>query len=183
MLTPDEITKKTFTVRHVRGYDPGEVDDYLDRIVADYASALQQLAAANANTARFSKISATQPIPVVPPQGPSGASPSQAAAIGDVARLLSVAQQAADQQAVEAKAAADRVIAEAQVSGNQLVANANTQAAQIVAEGTAKRNEVVGALEVQRGELQSKVDALAAAHADAVAKLTSALNSLGVNNS
>jgi len=174
MLTPDDITKKTFTVRHVRGYDPQEVDDFLDRVVADYASALQQLSNANSNTARLNKVT-TQQIPVTP-------APPQADAIGDVARLLAVAQQAADQQAADAKAAADRVIADAQIAGSKLVADAGTQAAQIVAEGTSKRNEIVGALEVQRSDLQDKVDALNAAHAETVAKLTSALNSLGAVN-
>lgn len=173
MLTPDDITKKTFTVRHVRGYDPQEVDDFLDRIVADYSGLLQQYNAAQANLARFSTNS-TQQLPPVP-----AAPPVQSNPIGDVARLLAVAQQAADQQAAEAKAAADRVLADAQVAGSKAVQDAKAQAAQIVAEGTAKRNEIVGALEVQRGELQSKVDALAATHADAVNKLKSALAQLG----
>lgn len=174
MLTPDEITKKTFTVRHVRGYDPQEVDDFLDRIVADYSGLLQQYNASQANLARYSTNS-TQQLPPVVVQPPV----PQSDPIGDVARLLAVAQQAADQQAAEAKAAADKVVADAKAAGNQVIADAQTQAAQIVAEGTSKRNEIVGALEVQRGELQSKVDALAATHADTIAKLKSALAQLG----
>jgi cell division initiation protein len=173
MLTPDDITKKTFTVRHVRGYDPQEVDDFLDRVVADYSTVLQQLNAANVDLSRYRSGASTQQLPpVVTP-------PIQSNPIGDVARLLAVAQQSADQQAADAKAAADRVIADAQAAGSKLVADAGTQAAQIVAEGTSKRNEIVGALEVQRSELQDKVNALAAAHADTVAKLKAALDQLG----
>lgn len=174
MLTPDEITKKTFTVRHVRGYDPQEVDDFLDRIVADYASVLQQL---NAASARYSNAS-TQQLPVVPAASPVVIQ-KVADPIGDVARLLSVAQQSADQQAAEAQAAANQVIAEAQVAGSKVLQDAQAQAAQIIAEGNTKRNEIVGALEVKRTELQSKVDALGATHADAVAKLRAALEKLG----
>lgn len=177
MLTPDDISKKMFTVRHVRGYDPQEVDDFLDRIVADYANVLQQLSAAKSTATRVSS-AVTQQLPTVvtPPIAPPNA---QAQAIGDVARLLAVAQQAADQQAAEAKTAADKVIADAQVVGSKVLADANNQAAQIVAEGTAKRNEIVGALEVQRGELQNKVNGLTEAHAATVAKLKSALEQLG----
>ena len=100
MLTPDDITKKTFTVRHVRGYDPQEVDDFLDRVVADYSTVLQQLNAANADLSRYRSGASTQQLPpVVTP-------PIQSNPIGDVARLLAVAQQSADQQAADAKAAA-----------------------------------------------------------------------------
>lgn len=177
MLTPDDITKKTFTIRHIRGYDPEEVDDFLDRVVADYSNALKQLSAANANASRLSNYQTQQlpPVPAAPPVVIQKTSDP----IGDVARLLAVAQQSADQQAAEARAAADRVIADAQVAGSKVIQDAQTQAAQIVAEGTAKRNEVVGALEVQRSDLQSKIDALSQTHADTVAKLKAALDQLG----
>lgn len=178
MLTPEDITKKTFTVRHIRGYDPEEVDDFLDQVVADYSDALKRLGAANADVLRYRSGAATQQLPLAPPPQPVVIQKTNDA-IGDVARLLAVAQQSADQQAADAKAAADRVIADAQVAGSKLVADANTQAAQIVAEGTAKRNEIVGALEVQRTELQNKVDALNSTHAETVAKLKAAIEQLG----
>lgn len=173
MLTPDDISKKTFTVRHVRGYDPQEVDDFLDKIIADYSTVLQQLNAAQANLARFSSNSTQQlpPVVVTPPV--------QSDPIGDVARLLAVAQQSADQQAAEAKAAADRVIADAQAAGSKVIDDARAQAAQIVADGNAQRNQAIGELEVRRSELQGKVDALNATHADAVSKLKAALEQLG----
>lgn len=176
MLTPDDIVKKTFSVRALRGYDPQEVDDFLDALKADYSTALQQLNAANANLARFRNGGTTQQLPVVPP---APVMPPQNQAIGDVARLLAVAQQAADQQAADAKVAADKVIADAQTVGSKVLADAQTQAAQIVAEGTSKRNEIVGALEVQRADLQSKIDALNSAHSDTVARLKAALEQLG----
>jgi DivIVA domain-containing protein len=174
MLTPDDITKKTFTVKSLRGYDPHEVDDFLDRIVADYSTALTQLAAANGDLSRYRSGAVTAQLPPVPAAPPAPSNP-----IGDVARLLAVAQQAADQQAAEAKAAADKVIANAHAAGDQIIADANSKAAQVIADGNTKRNEIVGELEVKRSELQSKVDALTATHAEAVNKLKSALAQLG----
>jgi cell division initiation protein len=43
-LLPDEIASKTFP-RQRRGYDPGQVDGFLQRIAADYAAAIHRISA------------------------------------------------------------------------------------------------------------------------------------------
>jgi DivIVA domain-containing protein len=43
-LAPDEIPQATFR-RRLWGYDPQEVDSFLDRIAEDYAAALLRIAA------------------------------------------------------------------------------------------------------------------------------------------
>lgn len=172
MLTPEDIANKQFTVRTIgKGYDPDEVDDFLDSLMVAYGDALRQAQAAQSKASTAT----TQQIPVQ---------------YGDAARLLGVAQQTADQQIAEAKAKASKMLDDAQAQGAQmlsdaqaqakkLVDDANTQAAQIVAQGNSKRHEIIGQLEVQRSDLQSHVDALAQAKATAAAALKEALDKVG----
>lgn len=162
MLNPEDIDKVSFTVRHLKGYDPQEVDDFLDKVRADYASALESL----------SRLRST-PTSVLPQAAPA------VDPIRDVSRLLDVAQKAADQQVAEAKTAADSHLAEVKTAAEKVLADARAQAGKIVAEGNSRRHEIVGELELKRTELQNKVDALRTSHADTVAKLKAALQTLG----
>lgn len=164
MLTPEDIANKQFTVRTIgKGYDPTEVDDFLDTVLSSYGDALRQLQAAQQQKPKASE-APTQQIPTQ---------------FGDVARLLGVAQQSADQQIAEAKAQAAAIVADSQTQAQKIVSDANNQAAQIVAQGNSKRHEIIGQLEVQRSDLQSHVDALTQAKSDAAAALKAALDKVG----
>lgn len=164
MMKPEDIDGVSFTVRHLKGYDPQEVDDFLDKVRADYASALEALSRLR-----------SAPTGVIPQAAPPVADDP----IRNAARLLDVAQKAADQQVAEAQAAASSHLAEVKTAAEKVLADARAQAEQIVAEGNSRRHEIVGELELKRTELQNKVDALKASHADTVAKLKAALDTLG----
>lgn len=161
MLKPEDIDKVSFTVRHLKGYDPQEVDDFLDKVKADYASALESL-----NRLRSAPTGAIAQ--AVPPADP----------IRNAARLLDVAQQTADQQVAEAQAAAASHLAEVKAAGEKVLADARAQAEQIVSEGNSRRHEIVGELELKRTELQAKVDALIGQHTEVRDKLAAALAAL-----
>ncbi len=47
-LLPEEVATKTFPRRLWRGYDPREVDAFLQHVAADYTTAIHQVAAASA---------------------------------------------------------------------------------------------------------------------------------------
>lgn len=159
MLTPEAIANQQFTVRTIgRGYDPTEVDDFLDKVMIDYGNALRQLQDAQS---KASSVTATQQIPVQ---------------YGDAARLLGVAQQTADQQIAEAKANAAKLVEDAKAQAASIVSDANAQAAQIVAQGNSKRHEIIGQMEVQRSDLQSHINTLAQAKSAAADVLQAALD-------
>jgi cell division initiation protein len=161
MLTPEAIANKQFTVRTIgRGYDATEVDDFLDQVMVDYGNALRQLQDAQAKASSAT----TAQVPQVPTQ------------FGDAARLLAVAQQTADQQIEEAKAQARQIVDAANGQAAKIVSDANAQAAQVVAQGNSTRHEIIGKMEVQRGELQSHIDALAQAKSAAAEVLQAALD-------
>lgn len=169
MLKPEDIEAKTFTVRHIRGYDPQEVDDFLDAVKSDYEAALAQLRTVNVEASRLRQA----PTQVLAQSVPAATDP-----IGGAARLLDMAQKAADQQAEDAKRAAALAIADAKAAGEKVLADARAQAEQIVAEGNSRRHEIVGELELKRTELQNKVDALVGQHSEVKDKLAAALNAL-----
>jgi cell division initiation protein len=174
MLDPSEILNKKFTVRHVRGYDPQEVDDFLDQILADYTTLLANYRSAN-----------TSVTPVA-----TETTPSVAPVVSEVSRILAVAQEAADRQIADAKVAAGKVATDAQIQASdainaakaeaqRLTDEAKRAATDIAAAANAERAKVVGELELKRGELQTKVDGLLTAHRETVSKLKDAIQRLG----
>lgn len=44
MITPLEIENKKFSKKTLNGYDPEEVDDFLDELTKDYESLYKQIA-------------------------------------------------------------------------------------------------------------------------------------------
>lgn len=180
MVNPDQIQKKEFTVRRVRGYDPAEVDDFLDEIVISYRDVLAQLHAAQVEASRL-RSAQTQQLPLVQNNNTTLPPPVAAVPQGlyDASRILAVAQQVADQQLAEAKVIADAKIVEAHSQAGSLVADGQNQADALIAAGNTKRNEIVGELELKREELQNKVDSLTVEHAAVRDRLTAALSSLG----
>jgi DivIVA domain-containing protein len=173
MLDPSEIDNKLFTVR-LRGYDPQEVDDFLDKVKAEYVAALGELAKYRSNP--------TAPIPQV--------SAGVTSAVADVSRILGVAQQAADQQVADAKVKAGGLVAQAQAEAAKLLDDAAKKAEEvtnaakvaandIAAAANAERAKVVGELELKRSDLQNKVDNLMTVHRETTSKLKDALQRLG----
>lgn len=153
MVMPEQIEKKQFSVRKLRGYDPNEVDDFLDEILVSYKDALQQLGTALTAVENLRNSKTTQVIPPV---------------IGDAVKLLNVAQQTHDQTVREANDAAGRVLS-----------GAEKEAADIVAAGHEKRHAMIGQLEERRAALEEHVTALQKTLDAIRGKMHSALEVIG----
>lgn len=123
MLSPADIEKKQFkTTRLKEGYDEDEVDSYLD----ECAAALKQCGDAKDSVLldnetlrkRLEFVQkqldsyGSQPTEVLEPV-PAASVSKIPEYIGDVSRILTVAQQAADQQVAEAHGEAMRIMADA----------------------------------------------------------------------
>lgn len=142
-LSPQDVHDKQFKlVRNATGYDMDEVDAFLDEVESEIARLHGDLDEARAAAA-------------TPGEAPRGDSPdamhSDAAGQGvaAAARLLELAQRAADEHVAEAKRQADAVADEIQQ----------------------RAREAVALLEAQRVDLEARVSRLRAFEADIRARL------------
>lgn len=147
MITTEDILAKTFTeTRFGRGYDQGEVDEFLDALAAQL------------------KPEAIPAIPPVPTEAPTvGAAPT----VQSIALLLDNAQKAADQISAEAQQQAAVTAYTAQQQAKALVDEATAKAAQIAAEATAQHDAVAASVEALKAQHKD----IAARLKDALGKL------------
>ncbi len=136
-ITVPMIEEKEFKTK-VRGYDPVEVDEFLDAICDEMIVMQEEIANLQARLAQASRnLAYTQPAP----QRPAPAAP-----------------------AVDASESAQKLIANAQRLYDETIAEAKREAAEIVANATAKAgNEETQALTQERDALQAQVNELRAA--------------------
>lgn len=131
MLTPADIENVSFdTTRLKEGYDQDSVDNFLDRAgealsrMTDANNQAQeelvrtrrQLAEAKARIETLSAVETQVIRPAVPEF------------LGDVSRILSVAQQTADEQVAEARSEASRLTYDARVKAQALLDSATKDA-------------------------------------------------------
>ncbi|MGW0939122.1 DivIVA domain-containing protein [Streptomyces sp. NPDC002666] len=141
MLTPVDIDRKQFTtVRLKEGYDQDDVDDFLDACKGALAGSLAREASAQSELSRVkSQLAVVQRQLDAYGSAPTTAMPAIPEYLGDVSRILSVAQQTADQQTAEAAKKAE-----------EHVAAAKSEAARIIGESTVEadnqRNRAQGEL-------------------------------------
>ncbi|MFW0111830.1 DivIVA domain-containing protein [Rothia sp. CCM 9416] len=169
-LTPEEVINKRFQpTKFKEGYNPEEVDDFLDEIVielrrlnAENASLKRQLEEAEAKvslapTQQVSAPLAAEPEPVVETKAtpapaaalaePATASPAEhSASPSSATGLLAMAQKVHDDYVFEGKRERDRLINEGREEATQLVTAAQD-----------KSNLVLGNLEKAKGELEVSV--------------------------
>ncbi|MBW1637622.1 MULTISPECIES: DivIVA domain-containing protein [Microbacterium] len=151
-LTPDDVVTKQF--QHVRfkdGFDPDEVDDFLDEIVIEWRKALEENAELKAKLAAYesgekapaaAETPAPAPVaaPAPTPEPSSGAAP---------AGIIELAQRLHDEHVAEGKSQRD-----------QLIADAKAQAAKILADAEAQQREQTARLERERNVLESRITEL-----------------------
>lgn len=127
-ITPADIQAQTFSEAK-RGYDPAEVDVFLERLAAEVDAMLnkivdlktrltdteQQLASAQAAQAQMA---APAPAP-----GPA-ASPEYTATASQISAALIAAQQSADNIVAEARENADRIRSEADAKAREVIRQA-----------------------------------------------------------
>ncbi|GHG09649.1 DivIVA domain-containing protein [Streptomyces hydrogenans] len=164
MLTPADIDKKQFgTTRLREGYDQDEVDDFLDRVLADYQSALARIAELEAGVVRLRADLAT----------------AQRAADSVTTAVIPVPPAAgAERILVAAQRTADQVEAEANVEAGKIRAAARADADSVRQAAEADRQTILNRLETERAELAEKIEMLRARRANYKSWLRAALSKI-----
>lgn len=173
-LTPDDVVTKQFQhVRFKEGFDPDEVDDFLDEIVVEWRKTIAENEELKAKLAAYesgetpaaeapaetvvSEVPAPVETPAPTPAPAAGGDPAAASA-----GIIELAQRLHDEHVAEGKAQRDQLISEAQ-----------TRAAAIVAEAEAKGRDEIARLEKERAALEARISELNTFERDYRAQLRS----------
>ncbi|WP_300266089.1 DivIVA domain-containing protein [Microbacterium sp.] len=161
-LTPDDVVTKQF--QHVRfkdGFDPDEVDDFLDEIVVEWRKALEENAELKAKLASYESgekpaaAEAEAPAVVDAVPAPVAAAPAPAAtddataSTGATAGIIELAQRLHDEH-----------VAEGEAKKNQLISDAQSEVERIRNEAQAKQREESARLERERNSLEARITEL-----------------------
>ncbi|WP_194419921.1 DivIVA domain-containing protein [Microbacterium abyssi] len=164
-LTPDDVVTKQF--QHVRfkdGFDPDEVDDFLDEIVVEWRKALEENAALKAKLAAYesgekpfaeSKPAEQAPVvdevpaPVAATPAPSVEAPDAAGSTSATAGIIELAQRLHDEH-----------VAEGETKKKQLITEAEAEVDRIRTEAQAKQREESARLERERNTLEARITEL-----------------------
>ena len=160
-LTPDDVVTKQFQhVRFKEGFDPDEVDDFLDEIVVEWRKTIAENDELKAKLAAYESGSAApaearaevvEDAPATAPVAASAADAGQGAVAPAAASagIIELAQRLHDEHVAEGIAQRDRLIADAQA-----------QAASIVSEAETKGREEIARLEKERVSLENRITEL-----------------------
>ncbi|BDZ37906.1 DivIVA domain-containing protein [Microbacterium suwonense] len=175
-LTPDDVVHKEF--QHVRfkdGFDPEEVDDYLDEIVVEWRKTIEENNELKAKLAAFESGQGAQAeAPAPAAAAPVAAAPVEAApapdtaasATGTSAGIIELAQRLHDEH-----------VAEGEAKRRQLIAEAETEVARIRTEAEAKQREESARLERERNTLEARITELREFERDYRSKLRTMIES------
>ncbi|GAA1844339.1 DivIVA domain-containing protein [Microbacterium koreense] len=159
-LTPDDVVTKQFQhVRFKEGFDPDEVDDFLDEIVVEWRKTIAENEELKAKVAALEAGAAEAPaaetpaveeevVEVVEDEAPAAADasgPSSAATAG----IIELAQRLHDEHVAEGVAQRDKLISEAQA-----------QAASIVSDAETRGREEMARLDRERVSLEGRISEL-----------------------
>jgi DivIVA domain-containing protein len=154
-LTPDDVVTKQFQhVRFKEGFDPDEVDDFLDEIVVEWRKTIAENEELKAKLAAYESGSAPAreaepaPAPVAEAPAPADSAPTAAAPAAS-AGIIELAQRLHDEHVAEGVAQRD-----------QLISDAKAQAASIVSEAETRGREELGKLERERTTLEGRITEL-----------------------
>ncbi|GAA5152175.1 DivIVA domain-containing protein [Microbacterium pseudoresistens] len=152
-LTPDDVVTKQF--QHVRfkdGFDPDEVDDFLDEIVIEWRKALDENAELKAKLAAYEsgeRAPAATPAPAAAAPAATPVAGSEGLGSTATAGIIELAQRLHDEH-----------IAEGKTQRDQLIADAKSQAAKILSDAEVKQREQTSRLERERNVLESRITEL-----------------------
>ncbi|WP_243075219.1 DivIVA domain-containing protein [Microbacterium sp. SS28] len=155
-LTPDDVVTKQFQhVRFKEGFDPDEVDDFLDEIVVEWRKTIAENDELKAKLAEYESgaaapaAAAPAPEPAyeapAPVQAPVSDAPPAAASAG----IIELAQRLHDEHVAEGRSKRD-----------QLISDAQSQAAAILADAEAKGREELARLDRERTTLEGRITEL-----------------------
>ena len=155
-LTPDDVVTKQFQhVRFKEGFDPDEVDDFLDEIVVEWRKTIAENDELKAKLAAYESgdsAPAAAPVAAAPVAAPAPApavADSQGAGPVATAGIIELAQRLHDEHVAEGLAQRDK-----------LVADAKAQAASIVSEAETRGREEVARLDRERSGLETRISEL-----------------------
>ncbi|MGO1265259.1 MAG: DivIVA domain-containing protein [Microbacterium gubbeenense] len=164
-LTPEDVVTKQFQhVRFKEGFDPDEVDDFLDEIVVEWRKTIEeneQLKAriseleaggASAAPAAAAPVVEEAPAPQVEAEAPAAAPAAEAgvsSTASNAAGIIARAERLHDEHVSEGKATASKLVSEAE-----------TKAAGIVSAAEAKQREISQKLDTERKSLEGRITEL-----------------------
>lgn len=155
MLSPADINDKQFaTTRLKEGYDQQDVDDFLDRVQADYARLDDYVKRLEADNATLRRNASDAPTEVL---RPVAAPPSVVAE-----RLLAAAETAAEEHKAAARDEADEIVRDAGAKGAKVIEEATDAAERIKNEGLAEKYRKIDELEAKERKLTVVVEKLVA---------------------
>jgi DivIVA domain-containing protein len=194
-LTPADVRNKQFSTTRLRpGYDEEEVDAFLDEVEAELDRLIQENEELRAKLAEVLRGGGKQGIPALSsplsdpkpdmmapePQDRMQPEPMMMNRMHPVednmdtaARVLSLAQQTADQAIADARREADETLGRARREADEVLTKARRQAEQITGDARARaeslerdaqerHRQAMGSLVQQREELERRVDDLRA---------------------
>ncbi|WP_100811076.1 MULTISPECIES: DivIVA domain-containing protein [unclassified Microbacterium] len=166
-LTPDDVVTKQFQhVRFKEGFDPEEVDDFLDEIVVEWRKTIAENEELKAKLEAYEsgeKPAAAAPAAEPTPEAPVAAAPSaDDAGASTSAGIIELAQRLHDEHVAEGIAQRDKLVSEAEAT-----------ASRIVAEAEAKQREESARLEKERKALEGRITELRQFERDYRAQLRS----------
>ena len=165
-LTPDDVVTKQF--QHVRfkdGFDPDEVDDFLDEIVVEWRKALEENAELKAKLAAYESgekpAAEAQPAEQAPAVVDEVPAPVAAAPAPAVPAEVGGASTTATAGIIElAQRLHDEHVAEGEAKKNQLISEAESEVERIRTEAQAKQREESARLERERNSLEARITEL-----------------------
>ncbi|MGL3151320.1 DivIVA domain-containing protein [Microbacterium sp. A82] len=170
-LTPDDVVTKQF--QHVRfkdGFDPDEVDDFLDEIVVEWRKALEENAELKTKLAAYESGETPAPVAAAAP-APAEEKP---AVVDEVPAPAAAPQPVAVAAPVEAAGSTtatagiielaqrlhDEHVAEGEAKKSQLISEAQTEVDRIQSEAQVKQREEAARLERERNTLEARITEL-----------------------
>lgn len=165
-LTPEDVVTKQFQhVRFKEGFDPDEVDDFLDEIVVEWRKALEENAELKTKLAAYESGE-------TPAAAPAAAEEAPAAVVDEVPAPVAAAPAAPVVEESTASTGAtagiielaqrlhDEHVAEGETKKNQLISDAQTEVERIRTEAQAKDREESARLERERNTLEARITEL-----------------------
>lgn len=174
-LTPQDVLHKQFE-RVSEGFDPEEVDDYLDEIFVEWRKTVTENEELKARLAAFE--AGETPEAAAPVTTEEGVVETVPQASGDdpvatSAGIIELAHRLHDEHVAAGQSQRDKMVSEAESHSEKLVTDAQEKAHQIVSEAEERSREELSRLESERSVLESRITELRQFERDYRAQLRS----------
>ncbi|MEL5990472.1 DivIVA domain-containing protein [Microbacterium phosphatis] len=166
-LTPDDVVTKQFQhVRFKEGFDPDEVDDFLDEIVVEWRKTIEENNELKAKLAKYEsgEVAPAEAAPVAeaPVEAPAEPEPVAAEPQPEPAPAADVSATATSAASIieRAQRLHDEHVAEGRQLAEQLVDEAKAESDRIKAEAETKQRELNEKYERERTTLEGRITEL-----------------------